>query len=215
MPTAASSDQKNPGDRGDQPAQAELVQDTGHPGLGLGEALVGQRPVSEEQLHPFQGAGPVHGHAAGSVSAAKSLPTQDAQGGFLPAAAGDLASDYLLEQAGAEASGAAEVAAVAVDDHPERGDPGPGPERLPGALQRGRPDALEQVPHLLDLTAHLGEQLLAANTEMPQPGSGLIDRLGHIAAQLRGQPGDDTASLSSVLSTVGPPPAVTRRSPSA
>ena len=214
MPTAASSDQKNPGDRGDQPAQAELVQDTGHPGLGLGEALVGQRPVSEEQLHPFQGAGPV-GDDPGRVGQGAEQSAQDPQAGFLPAAADDLASDYLLEPAGAEASGAAEVAAVAVDDHPERGDPGPGPERLPGALQRGRPDALEQVPHLLDLTAHLGEQLLAANTEMPQPGSGLIDRLGHIAAQLRGQPGDDTASLSSVLSTVGPPPAVTRRSPSA
>jgi hypothetical protein len=136
----------------------------------------------------------VRGHA-GRIGQCAEQPAQDSQGGFLPATADDLASDYLLEPAGTEASGAAEIAAVAVDDHAERGDPGPGPEGLPGGLQRGRPDALEQVPHLLDLAAHFGEQLLAADTEMPQPGPGLIDRLGHVAAQLRGQPGDQHGVL--------------------
>jgi hypothetical protein len=37
-----------------------------------------------------------------------------------------LAPDHLLEAAGTQASGAAEIAAVAVDDHAQRCDPGPG-----------------------------------------------------------------------------------------
>jgi hypothetical protein len=71
---------------------------------------------------------------AGRVGQRGEQATGDAQGGFLPATADNLASDYLFEPAGAEAAGAAEIAAVAVDDHVQPGDPGPGPERLPGGV---------------------------------------------------------------------------------
>ena len=36
----------------------------------------------------------------------------------------------------------------------------------------------------------LGDQLLAAGPQVPQPTPGLVDRLRDVAAQLRGQPGD-------------------------
>jgi hypothetical protein len=42
------------------------------------------------------------------------------------------------------------------------------PERLPGGIQAGRPGALQQIPHLLDLAAGLGDQLLVAGTQMPR-----------------------------------------------
>jgi hypothetical protein len=38
-------------------------------------------------------------------------------------------------------------------------------------------DALQKIADLLDLTADLGQQLLAAGAEVPQPSPGLIDRL--------------------------------------
>ena len=68
--------------------------------------------------------------------------------------------------------------------------PGLGPERLLGGVQRGRPHALEQVADLLDLADRLGDQLFAAGAQVPQPAPGLVDRLRDVAAQLRGQPGD-------------------------
>jgi hypothetical protein len=37
-----------------------------------------------------------------------------------------------------------------------------------------------QVPHLLHLAAGLGDQLLPADAQMPQPRPGLTDRLGDI-----------------------------------
>ena len=147
------------------------------------------QPVGQQQLHPFQGAGPVRGHA-GRVGERGEELAGDAQAGFLTAAPDDLAANRLLEASRAEASGAGQVAVVAVNDDAQRGDPGAGPERLPGGAQGGRPDALEQVADLLDLAADLGEQLLAVGTQVPQPGPGLIDRLRDVAAQLRGQPGD-------------------------
>ena len=41
------------------------------------------------------------------------------------------------------------------------------------------------------MTDHVGDQLFAAGTQMPQPPPGLVDRFGHVAAQLRGQAGDE------------------------
>jgi hypothetical protein len=55
---------------------------------------------------------------------------------------------------------------------------------------------------VLDLGDVRGDQLLTPGTQVTQPAPGLIHRLGNIAAQLGGQPGDQTASFSSVLSNV-------------
>ena len=111
--------------------------------------------------------------------------------GFLPAPAQDQTAHRLLEAGWAEAAGSGEVAAVAVDDDAQRGGPGAGAERLPGGVQRDRPDAVEQVAHLLELATDLGEQLVAAGAEVPQPGPRLIDRFRFVAAQLGRQPGDE------------------------
>jgi hypothetical protein len=59
---------------------------------------------------------------------------------------------------------------VAIQNHAQRGDPRARAERLLRGAQRGRTDALEQVADLLQLAADLGEQLLPAHAEMPQPG---------------------------------------------
>ena len=45
-------------------------------------------------------------------------------------------------------------------------------------FQRGRPDAFEQIAHRRHLTRRLGDQLFAADTQVPQPGPNLIDRFG-------------------------------------
>ena len=65
-----------------------------------------------------------------------------------------------------------------------------------------------QVPHLLHLAAGLGDQLLPPGAQVPQPRPGLIDGLGHVAAQLRGQPGDQHRVLVVGLvegQVLGPP----------
>src|SRR3954452_7998836 len=120
---------------------------------------------------------------------------QDPQAGFLPAALDDLAAHCMLEPSRAQTSSAVEVTAITVQDHPHRRDPGLGPEGLLGYFQRGRPHAFEQVADLLDLAARVGDQLLAAGTQVPQPTPRLIDRFGDVAAQLRGQPGDQNRVL--------------------
>ncbi|MEQ7007050.1 hypothetical protein ABN028_12805 [Actinopolymorpha sp. B17G11] len=77
-------------------------------------------------------------------------------------------------------------------------------------LQGGRPDAFEKVAHLLDLGHRLDDQPLPAGTQVPQPAPGLLDRLGHVAAQLGGEPGDQDRVLvvglveGQVLATTGP-----------
>jgi len=76
-----------------------------------------------------------------------------------------------------------------------------GLERLLGGGDGGGPHALEQVPDLLDAGDVLIEELLAAHTEMTQPAPGLIDRFGQVAAQLRGQSGDQHRVL--VVGLVG------------
>ena len=143
----------------------------------------------QQERDPLQRAGPVRDHP-GRVGERGEQVAHDPQRRFLPAPLEDLAADGLLEPGRAEAPGAGQVAAVALADHAHRGGPGPGPERLLRGVQRRRPDALEQGAHLLDLGDHLDDQLLAAGTEVPQPAPRLIDRLRDVAAQLRGQPGD-------------------------
>jgi hypothetical protein len=51
----------------------------------------------------------------------------------------------MLEADQAEAPSAGQVAAVAINDHAQRGNPRAGAERLLRGVQRGRPDAFEQV----------------------------------------------------------------------
>jgi hypothetical protein len=65
--------------------------------------------------------------------------------------------DRLLEAGRAEVSCATEVAVVAVGDDGEGGGPRSGPERLASGVQRRRPDALQQVADLLNLTGDLGD----------------------------------------------------------
>ena len=119
----------------------------------------------------------------------------DPQARLLPAALEDVAAYRVFEAGRTEAPSAGQVAAVTLDDDAQAGEPGVGTERLPGGLQHRGPDALEQVTHLLHLTRGLGDQLLAAGTEMPQPGPRLIDRFGFIAAQLRRESGDEDRVL--------------------
>jgi hypothetical protein len=59
-----------------------------------------------------------------------------------------------------------------------------------GGVQGGGPHTLEQGAHLLHLAAHVDDELVAAGTQVPQPAPGLVGRLGEVAAQLRGQSGD-------------------------
>jgi hypothetical protein len=47
----------------------------------------------------------------------------------------------------------------------------------------------------LDLTPRVGDKLLAAGTQVPQPTPGLVNGLGDVAAQLCGQPGDQDRVL--------------------
>src|SRR3954449_5882520 len=72
----------------------------------------------------------------------------DPQPRFLPTAPGDLAAHRLLEPGRPETSSAGQLATVAIHDHRQRGDPGARAERLPGGIQGGRPDTVEQVTHL-------------------------------------------------------------------
>jgi hypothetical protein len=167
------------------------------------------RPVLQQQLHPLERAGSVREYAGGITQRLVEV-AQDPQRGFLPAPPGDLASHRMLEPRGAQTSGAVEVPAVAVQDHRHCRDPGLGPERLPGGVQSGRPDALEQVTDLLDLAARVDDQFLTAGTQVPQPTPGLVDGLGDVAAQPCGQPGDQDRVLvvglveGQVLTAPGP-----------
>jgi hypothetical protein len=65
--------------------------------------------------------------------------------------------------------GAGQIPAVAVAYDAQGCDLGLGPEWLLGGIQRGGPDAFQQGTDLLDLADHLGDQLLAACAQMPQP----------------------------------------------
>ena len=112
------------------------------------------------------------------------------------------------EPGGPQPPGAGEVPAVPAGDHRQRRDPGARTERLPGRIQGRRPHAPQQVPHLLDLAASLGDQLLPAGSQVPQPAPRLIHRLRDVAAQLRGQPGDQHHILLISLvrrQVLGPP----------
>jgi hypothetical protein len=51
-----------------------------------------------------------------------------------------------------------------------------------GGVQRGRPEAFEQVTHLLKPACDLGQQLLTAGAEVAQPPPGFVDRFGFLAA---------------------------------
>ena len=126
---------------------------------------------------------------------------QDPLAGPLPAATGELSTDGVLEPGRAQPAGAGEVAAVAGPDHVQGGHPGVGLEGLPGGGDGGGPDALEQVADLLDAGDVLVEELLASHPEVAQPAPGLVDGFGQVAAQLRGQPGDQDGVL--VVGLVG------------
>ena len=127
-----------------------------------------------------------------------------------PAPAGQLPTDGVLEPSRAQSPGAGEVAAVAGHDHVHRGHPRVGLERLLGGGHRGRPDALEQIADLLDAGDMIVEELLATHPQVTQPAPGLVDRFGQVAAQLRGQPGDQHGVLvvglvrGQVLTLAGP-----------
>jgi hypothetical protein len=48
------ADRGEPGDRGEQADQAEIIQDGGHPGTGLGQPGLGLPPVTQCQVRPLQ-----------------------------------------------------------------------------------------------------------------------------------------------------------------
>jgi hypothetical protein len=106
---------------------------------------------------------------------------------LLPAPPGDLAVHREIEPGHTQATGADQLAAVAVDNDGHGRGPAPRPERLPGGVQARRPHALEQGADLLDLGDDLHDQLLAAGAEMTQPAPRLVDRFGQVAAQLSGR----------------------------
>ena len=116
----------------------------------------------------------------------------------------------MLEAGRPQPAGAGEVAAVPGHDHVHRRKPGAGLERLLGGGDGGRPDALEQVADLLDARDVLIEELLAAHSEVAQSAPRLVDGFGQVAAQLRGQPGDQHRVLvvglvgGQVLALAGP-----------
>ena len=147
---------------------------------------------------------------AGGIGQCGIEVAQDPQAGADLPAAGELLADRVLEPGRPQPAGAGEVAAVAGHDHVHRSDPGVGLERLLGGGDGGGPDALEQVADLLDAGDVLIQELLAAGSEVAQPAPGLIDRFGQVAAQLRGQPGDQHRVLvvglvgGQVLALAGP-----------
>jgi hypothetical protein len=59
------ADRGEPGDRGHQAGQAEVVQDGDHAGLDIGQPGPGVPPVAQGQVHALEGAGPVRGHLGG------------------------------------------------------------------------------------------------------------------------------------------------------
>ena len=131
--------------------QLELVEDGDHPGLGVGQLGAGRRPSPPAvQRDPLQRAAPVRDHP-GRVGQGGEEVADDPQAGLLPAPAGDLAC------APRARTGPSPSRRVRARSPPSRSmitrhrrDPGRGPERLLGGLQRGRPHALEQVADLLD-----------------------------------------------------------------
>ena len=167
-------------------------------------------PVVEDPADPFERARPVREHPGrvgqgGEQLAQRSAGTGVARRGGRPRLRTACSNRAEPEPAGAVRSPPSRamttvIAATQVVD-------------LNGcfaAVQRGWPHALEQVADLLDARDVLIEQLLAAGTEVPQPAPGLIDRFGQVAAQLRGQPGDQDRVLvvglvaGQVLGPAGP-----------
>ena len=135
-------------DGGDQLGEPQLVEHRGHSGLGVGQFAAGYRPSPRAAAAPARSAPrrcaitPV-----GSASAAKSLRTIRRHG-LCPPRLVISRRTAVSNLASTEPAGAVQVAAVAVEDHPQRCGPGLGPERPVRCLQRRRPHALEQVTHL-------------------------------------------------------------------
>jgi hypothetical protein len=107
---------RQPGDRGDQCGQPELIQDPGHPQFGLGEPGPGEMPVLQQQLHPLQCARPVRDHP-GWVAERGEQATYDPQARLLPAAADDLTPDHLPGPGRSEPPGPGQVSLVPAGDH--------------------------------------------------------------------------------------------------
>ena len=180
------ADRGQPVDGGDQPGQAELVEHVDHARLDVGESPRRVLPVGEYQRCPLQGAGRCAVTPAGSASASK--PRRRSAG---TAAAPPRGSRGGLRRSNraARAAAAGQVAAVPGPGPPPSPRTRSGPERLPRtAARRARRTRAGRAS--AGLAARVGDQLLAAGTQMPQPAPGLVEWLGHVAAQLRGQPGD-------------------------
>ncbi|WP_461122888.1 hypothetical protein [Saccharothrix stipae] len=174
-----------PGDRADQCGQADLVYDTGHQRLDLGRASFGVVAVGQEESHPFQCPTSVRDHSGGVGQDGEQV-ARDPQRGLECAPPNDLAPHAPLEPVGAQSASPFQVVAAAVADRRQGGEPGVGPERLLRGVQRRRPHALQQRPHLLDLAGHRDDQLIPTGTKVPQSSPCLVDGSGHVATQLRG-----------------------------
>ena len=161
-----------------------------HPLFGVAQPAVGFQPVAQQQTDPLQSAWAVRGHA-GAVGQRREQQSDDPQEWSLLAASGDLPPDCRLQSGQAQPARSGQVPTITAKHDTHGRCPGRGPEWLPRGGQRRRPPALQQRRHLLDLTAGLHQQLLTTCAQMPQPAPCLIDRLGNVAAQLPGQPGDD------------------------
>jgi hypothetical protein len=155
-------------------------------------------------LDPLEHRRPMRRHP-GRVGQGREQAPHDPQARPHPTTTRHLRADSTLEPRQPEPAGPSQVTTVVTttttptphhDSH--RGDPGSRAKRPLGNLERGRPHALEQVPQRVDAGHVLLEQLLPAGAEVPQPSPGrvvLIDRLGQVAAQLPGQPGDQHGVL--------------------
>jgi hypothetical protein len=166
-----------PGDRGDQRGQAEVVQDGNHPGLGVGEPGPGVAPTTQRQVRAFQCPGAVR-HYPGGIAQRGEDSTDDPQARALPAPPGQLAPDRGLEPRGPQAADPGQVTGAAVQHHRQRRASGRRPERAPRRAQHRRPGAFQQIPDLIHLPRRLGGQPVAARPQMAQPRPHRIGRSG-------------------------------------
>ena len=175
----------------DQLGQLELVEDGDHPGLGVGQLGLGVRPSPPAASATRSSApGRCAITPAGSARAANRC-AHDPQARFGLAAAGDLACAPRARTGPAPGGGCG----------PGRRRRGPGPRVIAAtqvvdrngclAASRAAGQTHSSRSRICWTHAHvLLDQLLAAGAQVPQPAPGLIDRFGQVAAQLRGQPGD-------------------------
>lgn len=77
-----------------------------------------------------------------------------------------------------------------VDDDLDRSLPGGRVQRLRCSVEHGRPGALQEHGELLAAAAGTRDQLFATGAQMPQPGVDGVGAFRDVAAQLRGQVGD-------------------------